>query len=479
MVQNGLPALGYRYVVIDDCSAQPQRDSHGSLVPDPVKFPGGLRGLSDYIHQHGMKVGLSTRLESDRCTSADAPAKADTVMHDAATFVAWGVDMVIIDRCAPAGGDGDDVIKAMQAALNSTGQAIEIASCYCQPSDAESPATSTDKGLNHGQPAPEWPAVADSLTRALAAANTVRGGYWNDPGVLRLYEGNLTSTEERSAFSVLALIGSPMLLATDLITASADTIATITNADVIALNQDPSTPAKVRLREQNGVYLAWRPLADGDVALGFFNPNPTESKADVDVVIDLGFMLGRYVIKDLWTKTTSRSTTSKLSVTTPGMSTRLYRISPIGPRPVGHWSLSDVVEQHSENGWGPYENSRSNGDQAIGDGQPLTIRGKRFARGLGVHSPSEIEYYLGGTCNTFSASVGVDDDVQGRGSVTFRVFANGKLVADSGLMTGDQPTKVLSAGIAGADTLKLVVTDGGDNIEFDHADWADAAVDCG
>jgi alpha-galactosidase len=95
-----------------------------------------------------------------------------------------------------------------------------------------------------------------------------------------------------------------------------------------------------------------------------------------------------------------------------------------------------------------------------------------------VNAPSEIDYFLGGTCSTFTTSVGVDDDAEGHGSVEFQIYADDALVADSGLMTGITPTKSLSADLSHADILKLVVTDGDDNIEFDHADWADPTIEC-
>jgi hypothetical protein len=137
-----------------------------------------------------------------------------------------------------------------------------------------------------------------------------------------------------------------------------------------------------------------------------------------------------------------------------------------------------MVALSSTNGWGPFETDRSNGDQPIGDGRTLTLHGVKYDNGLGVHSPSEIAYYLGGSCSTLTATVGIDDDVQGQGSVAFQIYADDKLVTDSGLVFNATPAKSLTANISGAQTLKLVVTNGGDNIEFDHGDWADATIDC-
>jgi len=102
-----------------------------------------------------------------------------------------------------------------------------------------------------------------------------------------------------------------------------------------------------------------------------------------------------------------------------------------------------------------------------------------YAKGLGAHAASDVRLALGGACTSFSASVGVDDEEGARGSVVFQVWADGVKLADSGLMTGSSATASLSADLTGRSALQLVVTDGGDGGDYDHADWADAKVTCG
>ena len=48
MVSSGLKDLGYEYVVIDDCWSLKERDKEGRLVPDPEKFPNGMKAVADY-----------------------------------------------------------------------------------------------------------------------------------------------------------------------------------------------------------------------------------------------------------------------------------------------------------------------------------------------------------------------------------------------------------------------------------------------
>jgi len=128
------------------------------------------------------------------------------------------------------------------------------------------------------------------------------------------------------------------------------------------------------------------------------------------------------------------------------------------------------------NGWGPIEKDKSNGENGGSDGNQITLNGVSYDKGLGVHAYSEASYFLGGIVSTFSADIGVDDEVNNRGSIVFQVWADGDKIYDSGLMTGDSATKHVNVDVAGKSVLKLVVTDGGNGVGSDHGDWADAKI---
>lgn len=138
--------------------------------------------------------------------------------------------------------------------------------------------------------------------------------------------------------------------------------------------------------------------------------------------------------------------------------------------------VSDVEWIHSANHWGPVERDQSNGEKAKDDGKTITIGGVEYTKGLGVHANAEIAYYIGGSFSTFTADIGIDDEVGNRGSVVFQIWADGEKVYDSGLVTGSDSAKKVHADISGANVLKLVVTDGGDGTGYDHADWANAHI---
>ncbi|MCO6006934.1 NPCBM/NEW2 domain-containing protein [Actinoallomurus purpureus] len=146
--------------------------------------------------------------------------------------------------------------------------------------------------------------------------------------------------------------------------------------------------------------------------------------------------------------------------------------------PTGTTYLSDLPWVRSTNGWGPVEKDMSNGEAGAGDGHPITINGVVYKKGLGAHALSTIEYYAAKKCTSVAADVGVDDEKTSNGSVTFEIWADGAKVAGSGLLTTADPAAHLTANVAGATMVRLIVTDGGNGNDSDHADWADARITC-
>jgi alpha-galactosidase len=110
------------------------------------------------------------------------------------------------------------------------------------------------------------------------------------------------------------------------------------------------------------------------------------------------------------------------------------------------------------------------------DNHPLSIGGQKFEHGLGTHATSLMRIALGGHGERFTASVGVDDEVGRRGSITFKVIGDNKTLWESGVMHGGDAAKTVSVDLHGVKTLLLNVGDAGDGITYDHGDWADAQI---
>ena len=77
MKEKGYLEAGYNYVVIDDVWSLHERDEQGRLVPDPAKFPRGMKDLSDYVHGLGFKFGMYSCAGVQTCAGAEtASARA-------------------------------------------------------------------------------------------------------------------------------------------------------------------------------------------------------------------------------------------------------------------------------------------------------------------------------------------------------------------------------------------------------------------
>ncbi|NMM55508.1 NPCBM/NEW2 domain-containing protein [Paenibacillus aquistagni] len=132
--------------------------------------------------------------------------------------------------------------------------------------------------------------------------------------------------------------------------------------------------------------------------------------------------------------------------------------------------LSDMDWFSATTGWGTIQK-----DHSV-DGNTLKLNNKTYAKGLGTHAHSEIVYKLNGQYTSFAALVGVDNEVGTVGSVEFQVVVDNQVLFSSGVMHNDMEPKEVNVNLSGKNELKLIVTDGGDGINSDHADWVNARL---
>src|ERR1035437_9371252 len=130
--------------------------------------------------------------------------------------------------------------------------------------------------------------------------------------------------------------------------------------------------------------------------------------------------------------------------------------APANKAPAGEIWISSLNVSHIEQGWGEAHSNRSV------DNQRLTIAGRVFERGIGTHANSSIPLEVDGNALALSGSVGVDDETGGRGSVVFKIEADGWEIWNSGLMKSKDAAKNFSLAVKGVKSLDLLATDGGD-----------------
>ncbi|WTP20352.1 NPCBM/NEW2 domain-containing protein [Streptomyces sp. NBC_00203] len=480
-VSQGLRDAGYTYVNIDDCWALPNRDAGGNLVPDPARFPNGIKAVADYVHSKGLKFGLYSSAGTKTCDTQGFPGGLGHERQDADLWASWGVDYLKYDNCNNNGVDAGQRYKAMGDALKATGRPILYSICEWGENQPWNWASQYGNSWRTtGDISDSWSSMIGIAHQNQPLAPYAKPGGWNDPDMLEVGNGGMTDTEYRTHFSLWAQMAAPLLIGSDLRNVSSATLDILRNSDVIAVDQDTLGRQGTVVSSSGGLVVMSKPLADGGRSVTLTNENTTTRTVSTTAeAVGLGGATS-YSLKDLWSKQTS-TTTGAISASVPAHGTVMYRVTPGTPvpPPTGVNQLGDLPWASAANGWGPVERNLSNGEQAAGDGRTLTINGTTYTKGLGTHASSDITYYLGGACTSLRVDVGVDDESTTGGSVGFQLYRDATKVADSGVRTASDPPLRLTADLTGGTKLRLVVTDGGDGIAYDHADWADARLACG
>ncbi|TAJ07932.1 T9SS C-terminal target domain-containing protein [Marinilabiliaceae bacterium JC017] len=133
--------------------------------------------------------------------------------------------------------------------------------------------------------------------------------------------------------------------------------------------------------------------------------------------------------------------------------------------------LSDINWESASSGWLEVHKDKSIEDNT------LRLDGKKYEKGLGTHASSSIVYKLEGKYTRFLSDIGVDDEKNYEDpTITFEVWLDGTKIYTSPILKTDSPITTIDLDITGGNELKLIVTDGGDGINSDHADWADARL---
>ncbi|MGH3648912.1 MAG: CBM35 domain-containing protein, partial [Micromonosporaceae bacterium] len=331
-VSRGLKAAGYEYVNIDDCWAKPQRDANGNLVPDPVRFPNGIKALADYVHSKGLKFGIYTSAGTKTCNTAGFPGALGHEYQDARLFASWGVDYLKYDNCNNQGVDAIQRYTKMRDALAATGRPIVYSICEWGRSD---PKVWT-WGKNVGNLWRTTGDISDNWTSMIGKAQFNRNlpqyagpGHWNDPDMLEVGNGGMTATEYRTHFSLWAMMAAPLLIGSDLRKVNEDTFTILKNTDVIAVDQDPLGRQATVISNSSGRVVYSKVLANGDRAVALSNETTTTATIGTSAAaIGLGGSAS-YTLKDLWTKS-SRTTTGSISASVPPHGTVMYRVSRAG-----------------------------------------------------------------------------------------------------------------------------------------------------
>ncbi len=326
-VEKGLKDAGYQYVNLDDCWALPARDAGGKLVPDPARFPNGIKAVADYVHSKGLKLGIYTSAGTKTCNSAGFPGALGHEYSDARQFADWGVDYLKYDNCNNQGVDAELRYTTMRDALKATGRPIVYSICeWGQNKPWEWAADVGHLWRTTGDISDTWGSMLSILKQNLPLAPHAGPGHWNDPDMLEVGNGGMTDTEYRSHFSMWSVMAAPLLIGSDLRSASDETFAILGNKEVIAVDQDPLGKQGAVVSSEGGRWVVAKEMKDGSRTVALFNEsNSPQRIATTAAAVGLP-AADAYTLRDLW-QHRSYNTAGAISATVPAHGTVLVRVA--------------------------------------------------------------------------------------------------------------------------------------------------------
>lgn len=296
MAAHKLPEAGYQYLIIDDCWSLKRRDDHGKLVPDPEKFPHGMKEVADYVHGKGLKFGMYSCCGPLTC--AGYPGSFEHEFSDAEQFAQWGVDYLKYDNCYKPNTLADPMLyRRMGVALKNCGRDIVFAACQWGTEDVwhwiRSAGAHTYRSTEDIRDS--WTSI-EHIVRSQLDKQCFQGpDCFNDMDMLvvgmygkgtnpYISIGGCTDEEYQTHFALWAMMGSPLIIGCDIRSMNEQTEKLLTNADLIAINQDPECRSCYQLSTWSNpeAFILVKHLQNGDMAIGLFNFSDTASNVELN-----------------------------------------------------------------------------------------------------------------------------------------------------------------------------------------------------
>jgi alpha-galactosidase len=295
LVATGMKDAGYIYVNIDD-TWEGERGADGVLQTNS-KFP-NMKALADYVHSKGLKLGIYSSPGPKTCAGFEGSLGHE--LKDAQLYASWGIDYLKYDLCSfipavmmkQAPDDKAEQMRLMVAAykkmddaLKSTGRPIVYSFCqYGWDAVWEwGPSVGANLWRTTGDIQPNWNSIYALLNEQAGLAKYAGPGHWNDPDMLEVGNGQqvgtgdrsrfvpLTLAENRTHFSMWAMLAAPLLAGNDLPNMKPEILAILTNRDVIAIDQDRLGHEATHAYSDGEVDVWTRRLTGGAMAVAVVN----------------------------------------------------------------------------------------------------------------------------------------------------------------------------------------------------------------
>ena len=312
MVNLGLVDAGYVYLNLDD-GWHGERDENGFIHEDLEKFPSGMKALADYLHGKGLKLGIYS--DAGNFTCACYSGSLGHEYQDAITYASWGVDYLKYDWCFTNDVNPKGAYTLMRNALGKAGRPILFSICeWGSNKPWEWAADVGHSWRTTGDIGPAFLPVETSYDengrRRWKPQSVLEIIDKNEP--LRQYAGHyeMTDSEDRAHFTMWCMMAAPLILGNDLTKITPESLAIITNKDMIAVDQDPLGVQGLRFRNEDNLQYWFKPLVDGDWAFCVMNTGEEDANlvfdwSELEVSDELSgrstsFDSVNYMVKDIW-----------------------------------------------------------------------------------------------------------------------------------------------------------------------------------
>ncbi|KAJ4778603.1 Alpha-galactosidase [Rhynchospora pubera] len=331
LVSSGLANVGYKYINIDDCWANYNRDKWGNLHGNDATFPSGIKALADYVHSKGLKFGIYSSAGTRTC-SGRMPGSLGYEKQDAKTFASWGVDYLKYDNCNTDGSAEKQRFPVMTQALRASGRNIFYSMCewgYQEPAKwgaevGNSWRTTTDIKDT-------WSSMLFNIDINDGYAKYARPGGWNDPDMLEVGNGGMSYNEYVAHFSLWAISKAPLIIGCDVINLNKEAHSILANKEVIAINQDSLGVQANKVKKYGDLEVWAGPLSGGRKVVLLLNRGNQGTKLITFNWADVGIPPNSAAtLRDVWLHYTYKKTIRhKLTVKVAPHSCRLFVLQPV------------------------------------------------------------------------------------------------------------------------------------------------------
>lgn len=283
MVSSGMKDAGYTYIVIDDCW-QVSRDENGEIVPDKERFPNGMKYVADYVHSKGLKFGIYSSAGTVTCQRR--PGGFGHEYQDARSYARYGVDYLKYDWCGSTTQDARSSYTNMRDALRKAGRPIVFSICeWGQSKPWEWAGDVGHLWRTTGDISDNWNSMIGIFRQQKDLSRYAGPGKWNDPDMLEVGNGGMTTEEYRTHFSLWCMLASPLMAGNDLANMTPETKAILMNTEMIAIDQD-TLGRQATLYRDNGDYQIWvKGLANNEKAVCLLNTSDEKKSVLVDFAL--------------------------------------------------------------------------------------------------------------------------------------------------------------------------------------------------